>query len=58
MRIASIDIDRPLALAPMEDVTDQPFRLVCKRLGADIVYTEFVNSEGLVRDSAKTMRKM
>jgi tRNA-dihydrouridine synthase B len=42
----------------MEDVTDQPFRLVCKRLGADLVYTEFVNSEGLVRDSAKTMRKM
>jgi len=42
----------------MEDVTDQPYRLVCKRLGADIVYTEFVNSEGLVRDSAKTLRKM
>jgi tRNA-dihydrouridine synthase B len=58
MRIGTIDIDRPIALAPMEDVTDQPFRLVCKRLGADIVYTEFVNSEGLVRDSAKTLRKM
>jgi tRNA-dihydrouridine synthase B len=58
MQIGTINIERPIALAPMEDVTDQPFRLVCKRLGADIVYTEFVNSDGLVRDSAKTMRKM
>ena len=58
MRIGTIDIERPITLAPMEDVTDQPFRLVCKRLGADIVFTEFVNSEGVVRDSAKTLRKM
>lgn len=58
MRLGTLDIERPIALAPMEDVTDQPFRLVCKRLGADIVYTEFVNSEGVVRDSAKTLRKM
>lgn len=58
MRIGNIDISRPIALAPMEDVTDVAFRLVCKKLGADIVYTEFVNSEGLVRDSAKTKRKM
>ncbi len=42
----------------MEDVTDIPFRLVCKRLGADIVYTEFVNSDGLVRHSEKTKKKM
>jgi tRNA-dihydrouridine synthase B len=42
----------------MEDVTDLPFRLICKRLGADIVYTEFVNSEGLVRGSKKTQQKM
>lgn len=42
----------------MEDVTDLPFRVICKRLGADIVYTEFVNSEGLVRGSEKTKRKM
>ena len=42
----------------MEDVTDQAFRIVCKRLGADIVYTEFVNSEGLVRNSGKTKKKM
>ncbi len=42
----------------MEDVTDLAFRVVCKRLGADLVYTEFVNSEGLVRESAKTRSKM
>lgn len=58
MRIGAVDIEKPIVLAPMEDVTDLPFRLVCKRLGADIVYTEFVNSEGLIRDSAKTRAKM
>jgi tRNA-dihydrouridine synthase B len=58
MHIGTIDIDKPIVLAPMEDVTDLAFRLVCKRLGADIVYTEFVNSEGLIRDSLKTMRKL
>lgn len=58
MRIGNIDIAMPLALAPMEDVTDLSFRIICKRLGADIVYTEFVNAEGLVRDSKKTKAKM
>lgn len=58
MQIGNINIERPLALSPMEDVTDIPFRLVCKRLGADIVYTEFVNSEGLIRDSRKTIKKL
>jgi len=58
MRIGNINIDTAILLAPMEDVTDHPFRLICKRLGADIVYTEFVNSEGLVRGSAKTHQKM
>jgi len=58
MRIGKINIEKPLLLAPMEDVTDQAFRIVCKRLGADIVYTEFVNSEGLVRNSEKTKKKM
>ena len=47
-----------ILLAPMEDVTDIPFRLVCKKLGADVMYTEFVNSEGLVRNSGKTKQKM
>lgn len=58
MKIGSINIDRPLILAPMEDVTDLPFRLVCKKLGADIMYTEFVNSDGLIRNNKKTFEKM
>ncbi|MDD8019471.1 MAG: tRNA dihydrouridine synthase DusB [Bacteroidota bacterium] len=58
MKIGNIEIDKPLILAPMEDVTDQPFRLLCKRLGADLMYTEFVNSDGLVRNSEKTFNKM
>lgn len=58
MNIGPIHIEQPLLLAPMEDVTDQPFRLICKELGADIVYTEFVNSEGLRRSSEKTKLKM
>jgi len=58
MRIGSIQIDRGLLLAPMEDVTDLPFRLLCKRLGADIVYTEFVKTEELVRDIRSVRRKL
>ncbi len=58
MQIGNIHIDRAIVLAPMEDVTDLPFRVICRRLGADIVYTEFVNSDGLVRDSKKTLDKM
>lgn len=58
MKIGKIDIPQAILLAPMEDVTDIPFRLICKRLGADIMYTEFVNSEGLVRSSEKTKLKM
>ncbi|HCV42831.1 MAG TPA: tRNA dihydrouridine synthase DusB [Bacteroidetes bacterium] len=58
MKIGNIDLHNGILLAPMEDVTDLPFRVICKRLGADIVYTEFVNSEGLVRGSKKTQHKM
>lgn len=58
MKIGAIDIPRALLLAPMEDVTDIPFRLVCKEMGADVMYTEFVNSEGLVRRSGRTHAKM
>jgi tRNA-dihydrouridine synthase B len=58
MKIGNIEIDKGILLAPMEDVTDLPFRVICKRMGADIVYTEFVNSEGLVRGSKKTQQKM
>lgn len=49
---------KKLLLAPMEDITDLSFRLTCKRLGADFVFTEFVNAEGLVRNNLKTHRKM
>jgi nifR3 family TIM-barrel protein len=48
----------PLILAPLEDITDPPFRLVCKRLGADLVYTEFISSEGLIRDARKSIQKL
>jgi len=58
MKIGTIEIHNAILLAPMEEVTDMPFRLICKRLGADIMYTEFVNAEGLVRNSEKTKRKM
>ena len=49
---------KPLYLAPMEDVTDPAFRMLCKRFGADRVYTEFVNADALVRDIASTTRKL
>jgi tRNA-dihydrouridine synthase B len=58
MKIGSIDIHKPLCLAPMEDVTELPFRLICKRLGADIVYTEFTSSEGIIRDIPRVMEKI
>ena len=59
MKIGEIDLGpRPVLLAPMEDVTDASFRIVCKEYGADVVYTEFVPSDGLVRDAAKAIEKM
>ena len=57
-KIHNIEIQNAILLAPMEDVTDISFRLVCRELGADIVYTEFVNSEGLVRANEKTHQKL
>lgn len=48
----------PLLLAPMEDVSDPPFRAVCKQNGADLMYTEFISSEGLIRDAAKSVKKL
>jgi len=48
----------PLLLAPMEDVSDPPFRALCKEYGADMVYTEFISSEGLIRDAAKSLQKL
>lgn len=56
--IGDLVLDRPLLLAPMEDVSDLPFRVMCRRLGADLVYTEFISSEGLVRDVRACLAKM
>ncbi|MFB3057532.1 MAG: tRNA dihydrouridine synthase DusB [Ignavibacteriaceae bacterium] len=58
LKIGNIEIENSILLAPMEDVTDISFRLVCKELGADIVYTEFVNSEGIIRANEKTHKKL
>ncbi len=59
MKIAGIEFrERPLFLAPMEDVTDPSFRYMCKGFGADMVYTEFISSDGLVRDGAKSVAKL
>lgn len=57
-RLNKYEFDKPLLLAPMEDVTDASFRIICKKLGADLVFTEFVNSEGLRRGSEKTKQKL
>ena len=59
MKIGTLDLgERPIMLAPMEDVTDVPFRLLCKQYGADMMYTEFVNCDAVVREIAATMRKI
>lgn len=58
-KIGNIELGAfPLLLAPMEDVSDPPFRALCKEQGADVVYTEFISSEGLIRDAAKSMQKL
>ena len=59
MRIGNIDLgERPIMLAPMEDVTDLSFRLICKEQGADMVYTEFVSADALIRNVNSTTRKL
>lgn len=59
MRIGNIELgERPLLLAPMEDVTDASFRILCREQGADMVYTEFIPSDGLIRDAEKAIAKM
>ena len=59
MKIGTIDLgERPVLLAPMEDVTDIAFRLMCKRFGADMVYTEFVSADALIRNVSKTQQKL
>lgn len=59
MKIRDIDLgEKPLFLAPMEDVTDPSFRWICREFGADMVYTEFISSDGLIRDGAKSVAKL
>lgn len=59
MKIGTIDLgERPVLLAPMEDVTDIAFRLMCKRFGADMVYTEFVSADALIRNVSKMQQKL
>ena len=59
VKISDIELGEfPLLLAPMEDVSDPPFRALCKENGADVVYTEFISSEGLIRDAAKSVIKL
>lgn len=59
VKIGNIDLGEfPLLLAPMEDVSDPPFRFVCKQSGVDMMYTEFISSEGLIRDAAKSRQKL
>ena len=59
VKIGKIDLGEfPLLLAPMEDVSDPPFRAVCKDNGADLMYTEFISSEGLIRDAIKSLKKL
>jgi len=59
MQIDRIDLGhRPLFLAPMEDITDPSFRYICKKSGADVMYTEFISSDGLIRDGVKSVKKL
>jgi nifR3 family TIM-barrel protein len=59
VKIDNIELGEfPLLLAPMEDVSDPPFRALCKKYGADLMYTEFISSEGLIRDAAKSVQKL
>jgi nifR3 family TIM-barrel protein len=59
VKIRNIELGEfPLLLAPMEDVSDPPFRSLCKKHGADLMYTEFISSEGLIRDAAKSVQKL
>lgn len=59
MKIGNLQLrERPLFLAPMEDITDPSFRYMCKKFGADVMYTEFISSDGLIRDGEKSVRKL
>ncbi|MFN8359260.1 MAG: tRNA dihydrouridine synthase DusB [Candidatus Kapaibacterium sp.] len=58
LTIGNVSVENGILLAPLEDVTELPFRVMCKRLGADIVYTEFISSDGLVHDARRSLEKL
>lgn len=58
IKYGNFEIEKGLFLAPMEDVSDFPFRMICKKLGADVMYSEFISSEALIRDAEKAFKKM
>lgn len=58
IKYGKYEINKGLFLAPMEDVSDYPFRMICKQMGADVVYSEFISSEALIRDAEKAFKKM
>ena len=59
VKIGDIELGEfPILLAPMEDVSDPPFRKICKRFGVDLMYTEFISSEGLIRDAVKVQKNL
>lgn len=59
VKIGEIELgDFPVLLAPMEDVSDPPFRKICKKFGVDLMFTEFISSEGLIRDAQKSIKKI
>lgn len=59
MKIGNVDLgEYPVILSPMEDITDPPFRLICREMGADAVITEFIAADGLIRDASKSLKKM
>ncbi len=59
MKIGNVDLgEKPVLLAPMEDVTDPSFRFMCKHFGADMMYTEFINADGLIRDAGSSVAKL
>ena len=58
MKIGNLHIEKPLFLAPMAGITDHPFRLLCREMGAGVVYTEFVSANGIIRENMKTLEMM
>ncbi|MEJ2055936.1 MAG: tRNA-dihydrouridine synthase, partial [Calditrichaceae bacterium] len=58
IKYGNYEIENGLFLAPMENVSDYPFRMICKHFGADVVYSEFISSEALIRDAEKAFKKM